>query len=254
MDDVILSAWHGGLGDSLQFSTLPEEFHKQQGRDTYILENAPFRNPEIYDLVWGENPYVKGKKSGIRNAGDIPEIPYQEWVAEGKGTGKAISNWELFHGLEPVNTYPKIYYEPEKHEGFDDAFIVDFSSISIGYDKNQLKNIFEDMKREYPDKKFLSVYFKNDLFVEKDVDNVKHNVYDIGFEGYVEIENIFKYCDLMTSSYGVLTLSSGASHLSSALQEYAPDLKSFCVMPEKWYNKHKKMGIFLFDNIQHLTY
>ena len=47
MDDVILSAWHGGLGDSLQFSTLPEEFYKQQGRDTYILENAPFRNPEI---------------------------------------------------------------------------------------------------------------------------------------------------------------------------------------------------------------
>ena len=93
MDDVILSAWHGGLGDSLQFSTLPEEFHKQQGRDTYILENAPFRNPEIYDLVWGENPYVKGKKSGTRNAGDIPEIPYQEWVAEGNGTGKAISNW-----------------------------------------------------------------------------------------------------------------------------------------------------------------
>ena len=36
MSDVYLKAWHGGLGDALQFSTLPEEFEKQQGRKTYI--------------------------------------------------------------------------------------------------------------------------------------------------------------------------------------------------------------------------
>ena len=29
MSDVYLKAWHGGLGDALQFSTLPEEFSKQ---------------------------------------------------------------------------------------------------------------------------------------------------------------------------------------------------------------------------------
>ena len=34
MSDVYLKAWHGGLGDALQFSTLPEEFEKQQGRKT----------------------------------------------------------------------------------------------------------------------------------------------------------------------------------------------------------------------------
>ena len=32
MSDVYLKAWHGGLGDALQFSTLPEEFEKQQGK------------------------------------------------------------------------------------------------------------------------------------------------------------------------------------------------------------------------------
>ena len=51
MSDVILAAFHGGLGDNLQFSTLPEEFYKQQGRDTYISSQASFRNQEIYDLV-----------------------------------------------------------------------------------------------------------------------------------------------------------------------------------------------------------
>ena len=64
MSDVFLKAFHGGLGDSLQFSTLPEEFAKQKGRKTYIVPDAPFRNQEIYDLVWGKNPYVLGKKEG----------------------------------------------------------------------------------------------------------------------------------------------------------------------------------------------
>ena len=41
MSDVYLKAWHGGLGDALQFSTLPEEFEKQQGRKTYIVADAP---------------------------------------------------------------------------------------------------------------------------------------------------------------------------------------------------------------------
>ena len=34
MSDVLIKAYHGGLGDCLQFSTLPEQFSKQQGRDT----------------------------------------------------------------------------------------------------------------------------------------------------------------------------------------------------------------------------
>ena len=52
MNDVFLKAYHGGLGDALQFSTLPEEFYKQEGRKTYIVEDAPFRIPEIYDLEY----------------------------------------------------------------------------------------------------------------------------------------------------------------------------------------------------------
>ena len=73
MSDVLLGSYFGGLGDNLQFSTLPEEFSKQQGRDTYIVSETTFRNKEIYDLVWGCNPYVKGVKDGRRTAGDTPD-------------------------------------------------------------------------------------------------------------------------------------------------------------------------------------
>lgn len=245
MSDVYLKAWHGGLGDALQFSTLPEEFYKQQGRKTYIVEDAPFRNPEIYDLVWDKNPYVHGKKAGVWNAGDLAEIPYQQLCMDGKGTGNMISNWELFHGLKPVNTHPKIYYEPEIHDGFKDVFIVDYSSTTIDYDQNELKRILEDTKKEYPDKRFLSVDF---------VKSVSSNSYDINYDGYVEVESIFRYCDLIASSYGILTLSSGASHMSSAIKDYSPDLKSICVMSKKWYNYHKERGLFFFDNVDYVTY
>ena len=104
MSDVYLKAWHGGLGDALQFSTLPEEFSKQQDRKTYIVEDAPFRNEGIYDLVWDKNPYVLGKKFGEWNAGDLPSIPYREdGFLEENGTGNMIPNWEKFHGLKPVS-------------------------------------------------------------------------------------------------------------------------------------------------------
>jgi len=245
MSDVFLKAWHGGLGDALQFSTLPEEFYKQQGRKTYIVEDAPFRNPEIYDLVWDKNPYVHGKKAGVWNAGDLAEIPYQQLCMDGKGTGNMISNWELFHGLKPVNTHPKIYYEPEIHDGFKDVFIVDYTSTTIDYDQNELKRILEDTKKEYPDKRFLSVDF---------VKSVSSNSYDIDYDGYVEVESIFRYCDLIASSYGILTLSSGASHMSSAIKDYSPDLKSICIMSKKWYNYHKERGLFFFDNVDYVTY
>lgn len=245
MSDVYLKAWHGGLGDALQFSTLPEEFYKQQGRKTYIVEDAPFRNPEIYDLVWDKNPYVHGKKAGVWNAGDLAEIPYQQLCMDGKGTGNMISNWELFHGLKPVNTHPKIYYEPEIHDGFKDVFIVDYTSTTIDYDQNELKRILEDTKKEYPDKRFLSVDF---------VKSVSSNSYDIDYDGYVEVESIFRYCDLIASSYGILTLSSGASHMSSAIKDYSPDLKSICIMSKKWYNYHKERGLFFFDNVDYVTY
>ena len=73
---VLIKSYHGGLGDALQFSTLPEEFYKQQGRETYLLDGASFRNKEIYDLVWGCNPYIKGVMDGEWNAGDLSSGVY----------------------------------------------------------------------------------------------------------------------------------------------------------------------------------
>ena len=180
MSDVYLKAWHGGLGDALQFSTLPEEFEKQQGRKTYIVADAPFRNEGIYDLVWDKNPYVHGKKFGEWNAGDLPSIPYREdGFLEENGTGNMIPNWEKFHGLKPTNKYPKIYYEPEKDKGVKDLFIVDFTSTTVSDNKEDVIKCLEQIKNEYPDRKFVSVSFE-DITPTKDLSD------DIKFDGYID--------------------------------------------------------------------
>ena len=240
MSDVILGAWHGGLGDSLQFSTLPEEFYKQQGRETYIWQDAPFRNQEIYDLVWGKNPYVKGKKQGERNAGDLVEYTNRD------KTGDWIMDWESVHGLKPTNSLPKIYYEPEKVEGFEDTILVDFTSISIDHSSNKILDRLTEIKKEYSNKRFLEVTFSKSLSPDK------FNSYGTNCENVVEIDDIFSYCDVIASSFGLVALSSGASHLSSALKEYSPNLTSICLMEKEWYNRHVNKGnMFIFNNIDY---
>ncbi len=240
MENVILGAWHGGLGDSLQFSTLPEQFYKQKDQDTYIWADCPFRNSEIYDLVWGKNPYVKGKKSGSRTAGDLAEYGNR------KKTGDWIKDWESVHGLEPVNSLPKIYYEPEKVEGFEDTILVDFTSISIDHSGQNILNRLKELKSQHSDKRFLQVEFKKKLSQDK------FNDYNTECDNTIVVDDIFSYCDVMASSFGLIALSSGASHLSSALKEYSPDLMSICLMEKEWYNRHVNKGnMFIFNNIDY---
>ena len=240
MDDIILAAFHGGLGDNLQFSTLPEEFHKQQGRDTYISSQASFRNQEIYDLVWGCNPYIKGIKDGDWSAGDTPDL---HRVIE----SNCISNWEALHGLKPTNKYPKIYYEPEKISSFDNVILVDLSSISITYDAEKILKLYETVKKSHEGMVFLSVEFTNKIkgatIIEPDVTEI------------VEIESIFTYVDLMYSSYGVVSLHSGQNHLASAIKnQYNNDLEVYCLMDEYEYQRQKDKSIFIFDNVNYLRY
>ena len=249
MSDVYLKAWHGGLGDALQFSTLPEEFEKQQGRKTYIVADAPFRNEGIYDLVWDKNPYVHGKKFGEWNAGDLPSIPYREdGFLEENGTGDMIPNWEKFHDLKPTNKYPKVYYEPEKDEGVKDLFIVDFTSTTVSDSKEDVIKCLDQLRNDYSDRKFVSVSFE-DITPTNDLSD------DIKFDGYIEVENIFRYCDLISSVYGDVSLHCGGTNLLSSLKEYSPNLKSICILSKEWYNEHKVLdNHFLFDNIKYLKY
>ena len=250
MSDVLLGSYFGGLGDNLQFSTLPEEFSKQKGRDTYIVSETTFRNKEIYDLVWGCNPYVKGVKDGRRTAGDTPEINF----VNPNGYYSSITNWEYLHGLEPTNSLPKIYYEPKKLEGYEDTILVDLSSISLkhngdkssfppAYDEKEVLTEYNKLRYFNPKKKFAKVNFSQDLGT---------NSFNFNSDLIITVDSIFHYCDLMNSVYGIVGLYSGQSALSAAIIEYNPDLLSICLISEAVYKKHCKQSGFIFENLKYI--
>ena len=68
----------------------------------------------------------------------------------------------------------------------------------------------------------------------------------------VLVNNIFTYCDLMNSCYGIIGLYSGQSALSSAIMEYNPSLKSYCIVSSAVYEKHKQQSGFIFDNVEYI--
>ena len=260
-DYVRIGAWHGGLGDSLQFSTLPEQFYKQQGRETFVADGCTFRNEEIYDLVWGCNPYVRGVQEGPRNAGDIPEIT----VTNPNGYESCITNWEYLHGLTPVSKYPKIYYEPKKLPGMEEIILVDLSSISLQhggnsnvypppYNPEKVKETYKTLQRMYPDKIFGKVKFLNTISEETGDARTGGKVNAIEVDTSVDVlcHSIFNYCDLMNSCYGIIGLYSGQSALSSAIMEYNPELRSMTIVSRAVFNKHREQSGFIFDNIDYI--
>ena len=85
-------------------------------------------------------------------------------------------------------------------------------------------NNLENIKNEYPDRKFVAVSF-TDIDVKNDSSG------DIKFDGYIEVENIFRYCDLISSVYGYISVHSGGTTLSAALKEYSPESLSFEDLP-----------------------
>jgi len=246
VNDVILAPYFGGLGDSLQFSTLPEEFYKQKGRETYLADGTSFRNKEIYDLVWGMNPYIKGIREEERNAGDLPSIELKNH------TGNWISNWEYLHGLEPTNVRPKIYYEPKLIDEYMDVVLVDLSSVTInhdntgyGYDLGEVEKVYKRLREQHSDKKFIGIRFKN----------VESKVYEPEVDDTILLDDIFHYCDLMRSSFGICCFYSGSMVLSTAVQRFNPNLKIFCITsPSVYYSdRTQKMGIFYFDFVDYIV-
>ena len=160
--------------------------------------------------------------------------------------------WKLYLKLgettrtKPVNKYPKIYYVPKTSLDYSDVYLVDFTSISINYDKEKLINKLKQIQDEYPDKQFVEVTFSQDLS-----GGGNFNQYGVNLERLV-IDNIFDYYDIICSCSGLVALSSGASHLSSAAMEHNKTLNSICLMDETWYNHHVDRGnLFIFDNINY---
>lgn len=210
--EIGIKAYFGGLGDSLQFSTLPEIFSKM-GYDVYLLSDSNFRNPEIKELVWGDNPYVKGEKLIEWKLGDIPGRIYENRV------DNFIKNWEVIHGTEPINDFPKIYYTPRRLDNID--IVIDISAQSTHYDNNVfVSNIRKYLDLHYPNSK--------PMLVSSKMYPLSMN---FGFD-VIEIENLKHYVDVINSCNVFISGSSGSHSLAASIRHINKGFKQICFIPE----------------------
>jgi hypothetical protein len=247
IEKKILYVNWGGLGDHLAFSTLPEIF-TNLGYDFYINEKSSFRSQEIYDLVWGTNPYVKGLTSENANCGHIPNWGVNIPVEFDKSLS-IHSNIEKIYGINPTNNFPKLYYKPNNLKEYNDYVLIDLNASSVAdhsHDINVILNHIDFLK----DEKLICVLpessYGRTVVDLSHIENIKK----------ITTSNIFNYVDLIYSCKKFVSLWSGGAHLSVSIKnDFKNDLIIDCLKvkdlgPSDWGESNK--SFFWYDNVNYI--
>lgn len=240
---IVISQPFGGLGDNLQYTTLPELFSKK-GYDVYVSSDNKYRSDELYGLIWKLNPYVKGVSKLPTNAGEIvnkytnysPAVSY-------------IKNIELAHGLdEGYRKYPVIYYKPKHVKGISKYLLYDPTYVSERGEPN-LHNSFASIFSKYPQLTPHMIQFKKKYSKNSEFEKIKKTTVN-GLETAVyEIDDIYHFCDVLYSCKVFTCGFSGGSVLASAIKQdrATPEVYSFHST-----GPHFHPHYFMFENIQYL--
>lgn len=237
---VYLGQPWGGMGDNLQFSTLPR-LYAEQGCEVYISSQNAYRSSEVHEFCWGNNPYVKG-------IGDHPPtIGACAPMIDESSAKNIIALAEKRHGFPGTGKYPEIYYQPNYLEEFSDKVIVDFSAHSIfNHGLGNIYNVdvlFQRIDESVPKENVLMVRFTN-----HQIQYLEHNFkFDYGI---VEVPSIFKYADIIHSCKEHYSLFSGSNSISSGIKhQNNSNVKLNCFL----YKPMSTMsGYFVFDNINYI--
>jgi hypothetical protein len=205
-----IKSYFGGLGDTLQFSTLPEMFH-EKGHQIFLTEDAPFRSKNTRSLIWDLNPYIKGEANVDWTLGDIPDRIYENKHDD------FIKNWESIHGLVPKNSFPKIYYSP-KNNICNIETLIDLGSITVPYDINNVAN-----------------YIKTNFSNIKLIINPNNKIHNFGFET-LEVDSLKEYVDLINCCKTFISLNSGPHMLAGSIRHLNNSFKQICIMSSYSYN------------------
>jgi hypothetical protein len=237
VDDVIIYQPWGGLGDNLQFSTLPELFHAK-GMRTLIASSNVVRNAEIDKLVWHENPFVSGKSHEPANAGACKIDGLSRFPL----SLSFIERIESAHGLPPSNRHPKIYYNSRSLSQLFGAIVIDIGSIAFKHNpeetKQYIESVFENYHYDFKDA--VQIEFTNQISND-------HIDYRIVGMRRLPVENIFEYCDILNSCRALLTVHSGAHSLAVAIRGHRSRPTIHCWCPAGEFNARRHV----FDNVEY---
>jgi len=248
MNKIIIYQPWGGLGDNLQYSTLPELF-SEKGYDVYIHSNNSSRNPEITELVWGQNPYIKGIIDGEPNAGHCKNI---YWPPTEQNE-YFIHRIELSHGFERSNFFPKIYYNPIIIPEYNNDIIIDLTGASVVLEMHKyieyidyFTPLIHNKNKNIKLIKFEKIQ-SNPIF--EDVYNyLKTKITDIE---YLNVKSLIQYCDIIKNCDTVIIVNSGINSLSSAIKQDSIKPNILCYYFFSKYSYQEMKGYYYYKNIEY---
>jgi hypothetical protein len=239
---VYLAQPWGGLGDNLQFTTLPKLYH-DNGYECYLSSQNVCRNSEIFDFVWKNNPYIKGVVDHPPTIGaNAPDLPL-------KTIDNIISSAELRHGFPATNRYADVYYEPKLISDLHDKVIVDLSAatlFNVGIEKYyNMDTLFNLVSENIPK--------ENVKFVQFSKVDFAHLSGGFEFENNVlMVDSIFDYADFIHSCKEYYCLYSGGNIMSSAIKhKYNSKVNITCFL-HGTLQEHLDRGYFVFDNVKYI--
>jgi hypothetical protein len=198
-DRAIIGQPYGGLGDNLQFSTLPEMFAKR-GIETYISNENYCRNPQIYEMVWGMNPFVKGFIYEPPNI-TVVDVEKSPRVFEMNTVQRA----ELLYFDAWEHNLPVIFYQPKPREDFANKMVLEFGFVTVNLTK-QLDRIKEHLA-------FITEGQEPVL-----LKNLVNKSLDIGDYPTYEVKDIFELADILFSCRAFAGIESGAAVLCATVK------------------------------------
>ena len=191
---IIIEQEWGGLGDNLQFSTLPE-IGSKLGYDVYISNYNKYRNLDTKRLIWDINPYICGYTDERGNLNQLislnpinKEFPILDrWDS----SLNIIQNIEFQIFGKHYSETPLLYYRPNLMEDLSGKILLDPNSVSTDFN---LDSVVDNMDKE------------DLILLNQDRD---------GFNS-IKSNSIFEWVDMITSSRKFICQLSGGTVVMAA--------------------------------------
>jgi hypothetical protein len=194
-----------GLGDSLSYSTLPEEFHRQFGDEVFIREPTHWNNPEVRAL-WEANPFVAGfttdPASEFTRYGDLAPRAYLSWIL----------GMESVYGLKPTNPYPRVYGQPpEIREDWMDKVFIDPRSSSQPFPSQAISAYVRNIAFQFE-------FDPDEVIVIESPHSGAHGADALPNNPRIRVPGLAAYASVIASCKIFLTVESGGHVFASAIK------------------------------------
>lgn len=207
--DIILTTGPlGGLGDHLDFSTLPRRF-AELGHKVFLSDECIARTDEAMDIIWKCNPYITGFNDERRpNAGYALQGRFYD-VANRLPIG-CIEAMERTHDLPPpYSIAPEIHYQPKPyHQDLSKITLYDPAALSSAVDGHGWARFQQKMQDRFGGNIYLVTHDPSVASVPPFAEGT----------ATLGVNSLYEYVDMLATCRAWIGSESGAQALAAAVR------------------------------------